>query len=216
MSDVNIFDVTKETPQGTWASFEKVGDSVQGTYVGFRNGVDGYGNEQTIYHLWNRASNTLYFVGVRNTKKPVLDRMAKVAFGQIVGFIYSGDKQTKDKKGTFKNIDVREDPKFIDKEWMEDQKARALISGGQPTPMVISDDESDIDRKFDEMTSDDSEEEEDVPFHSEEELLKKIADLAKTKLGATPADVKEKVMEATNLPFLKANYEEIVERLKLV
>lgn len=209
MSDVNIFEMTKDRPESEWASFKNIGDSVQGVYVGNRKAIDGYNNEQIVYELLDKKTNKIINVAIRTSKKPVIDIMSKCFFGQIVGFIYREDKKTKDGKSTFKSIDVREDPKIFDAEWVETFRARSQnTASGLPTNTPTTRD-TEADRAFEAFGTDEP------PFLSDEEYLKGIADMAREKLGVTePSTVKDRVMEATDLAFTKVNYQEIYEKLK--
>lgn len=215
MNDVNIFDVTKDRPESEWAKFDSINDKVQGTYIGNRQAIDSYNNPQTVYELLDKKRNVIINVAIRNSKKPVIEIMDKVFLGQIVGFVYSGDKKTKDGKSTFKVIDVRQDARIVDREWLDEYKegrsnameAEAL----QPTqPASVTDDAYDV---FSQGAAVD--EQQDPPFMSEEDYLRGIAEFARTKLGVTDTTlVKDSVMEATDLAFTKSNYEEIYNILR--
>jgi hypothetical protein len=215
MPEVNIFDVTKNRPESEWASFKVIGDKVQGVYVGNRQAIDSYQNAQTVYELLDKERNKIINVAIRNSKKPVIETMAKVFFGQIVGFVYTEDKKTKDGKSTFKSIDVRQDAKIVDHAWMAEYKEGLANAASAPTATISSASTvNDVDAAF-EAFGEDSDEQPDVPFMSEDQYLKGIAEFARTKLGVTDVSlVKDRVMEATDLAFTKANYEEIFERLK--
>lgn len=209
MQDVNIFEVTKDRPEGEWASFKNVGDKVQGVYIGNRESIDSYNNEQIIYELLDKKRNKIINVAIRKSKKPVVDIMSKLFFGQIIGFVYDEDKKTKDGKSTFKSISVREDPKIFDAEVVADMKARSSHNAAPVSSSSMSssqENDSSVDEAFENIN--------DVPFMSEEDYLKGIAKLAREKLGVTDSSlVKDRVMEATDLAFTKANYEEIFNRL---
>lgn len=209
--DVDIFNATKNQPESEWASFKSVGDRVQGIYVGSRQAIDSFNNPQTIFELLDKKRNKLINVAIRNTKKPLLDKMARAFLGMIVGFVYSEDKTAKDGK-PFKNIDIKSDPKIFDAEWIKENREYINNqSGGQS--MAPAKEVDAVDEAFEAMGSTD--EKEDVPFMSDAEYLKGIAELARTKLGVTDVEtVKDRVMEATDLAFTKSNYEEIYARLK--
>ena len=208
MQEVDIFSATKDQPEQEWASFKVIGDKAQGVYVGNRQAIDSYNNPQTIYELLDKKRNKLINVAVRNTKKPLIEKAARLYFGQIVGFIYTVDKKAKD--GTpFKNIELRSDPKIFDAEWIKDNKEyinrSAVSTSSLPT--------DNTDAEFDALTGQTDQSE--APFMTDEEYLKGIAELARTKLGVTDVStVKDRVMEATDLAFTKSNYEEIYERPK--
>lgn len=219
MSKVDIFSETK--PFATkWASFKKVGDAVQGTYIGSRRGQDGFGHDQVIYELLDKDTNEVINVGLNLTKKLLHQRMQSVKLGQIVGFKYTSDKEIVNKKtgtkATTKIIDVWADSKFIDQEWIDQNKHVIDSPHTDYSPSAISSSEdAEMDRRFNEMTEDSDDEEDDQLF-SEEMYIDKIFELAERKFGKMDKDsAKEKVMEVTNLPFIKNNYEEILNRLSL-
>lgn len=233
MEEIDIFKTGAQLG-GSWASFKVPGDSVQGTYVGARKAVDGYNNEQIVYELFDRKTNSIINVGFRTSKKPLHDKMARVKFGQIIGFRYVEDRKiTNRATGTASNTKIIEpwaDPKVVDQEWsgenpdiagktigqiassrssIQDQSAAdSMFSDDSDSPYEPSMDE--VNKAFNAIGAVDSANE------SEEELLKKINALAAEKLGITdPALVATAVMEKTLLPFLKANYAEIIKRLTL-
>ena len=121
MNNVNIFDNTK--PQnGEFFKFKNVGDSVQGTYIDVRNGVDSFGNQQTIYVLQD-SNGKVWNLGFRETASVIHERMKGIRFGQIVGFRYDEERDSKRKPGTkVKIIRIYADPKFVDHEWLEHEK----------------------------------------------------------------------------------------------
>ena len=47
---IDIFDAAPPL-QGEFFKFQVVGDKVQGTYIDYQEGLDGYNNEQAIYVL---------------------------------------------------------------------------------------------------------------------------------------------------------------------
>ena len=219
MSKVDIFSETQ--PFATkWASFKKVGDAVQGTYIGSRRAQDGFGHDQIIYELLDKDTNEVINVGLNLSKKLLHQRMQSVKLGQIVGFKYTSDKEIVNKKtgtkATTKIIDVWADPKFMDQEWIDQNKHLMDAPKTDYSPAAIaSSEESEMDRRFNEMTEDSDDDEEDALF-SEEMYLDKIFELAERTFGKMDKDsAKEKVMEVTNLPFIKSNYEEILNRLSL-
>jgi len=121
MNNVNIFDNTK--PQsGEFFKFKNVGDSVQGTYIDVRNGVDSFGNQQTIYVVQD-SNGKVWNLGFRETALVIHERMKGIHFGQIVGFRYDEERDSKRKPGTkVKIIRIYADPKFVDHEWLAHEK----------------------------------------------------------------------------------------------
>lgn len=221
-ADVDIF-AEGHTMSGRWASWKEIGDSIQGTYTGRRQAKDGYGNDQIVYELLDRKTGEVINVGFRLTKKPIHNSMASVKFGQIVGFKYVANKQVKNPItgtiGTTKVIDVFSDHRFWDTEWIEAQKMGAIPGQNAtqfpPESLMGSEEDGDLEVSMDEVNK--AFEDIGKPTLTEEEKLAKIVSIGKEKLGgATDQDAKDKVIEATNLPLLKTNYDEILNRLSLV
>lgn len=207
--EVDIFNATKNQPESEWASFKNIGDKVQGVYVGNRQAIDSYNNDQTIFELLDKKRNKLINVAIRNTKKPLLDKMSRAFLGMIIGFVYSEDKTAKDGK-PFKNIEIKSDPKIFDAEWIKEN--REYINSSASGEVTTQTKDS-VDSTFEALSDEDNSD--DAPFMSDAEYLKGIAELAREKLGVTDVEtVKDKVMEATDLAFTKSNYEEIYARLK--
>lgn len=121
MSEIDIFQNAK--PQdGEFFKFKSIGDSVQGTYIDVRNGIDSFGNQQTIYVLQDSAGK-IWNLGFRITAVVVHERMNGVRFGQIVGFKFAEEIESKRNPGTkWKKVDIYADPKFVDQEWLDNQK----------------------------------------------------------------------------------------------
>jgi len=216
----NIFEAGKETVAPKWASFKEAGDSYQGTYVGKILGlIDGYNNEQIVYQLL-QDDGEITNVGFGLNKKVIHADMAKVKFGQIVGFKYKGMISVTNKK-TGKPVDVKDygifqDPKIVNEEWLKDNEG-VVSKAANATNSAEAD--------FDNMTdSSDNGDYDDVPFASKddsekdgdltnEDKLAVITKLAKDKLGATDETVKEKVMETTGVAFIPVQYDRIIETL---
>lgn len=119
--DFNIFDNAK--PQsGEFFKFKSVGDAVQGTYIDVRNGTDSFGNQQTIYVLQDKEGK-VWNLGFRQTAMVIHERMNGIRFGQIVGFKFDEERDSKKNPGTkVKIIRIYADPKFVDHEWLSHQK----------------------------------------------------------------------------------------------
>ena len=215
---VDIFTDGKEKVMPEWAKFANAGDKFQGTYIGKITGqIDGYGNEQTIYQLLQEDGKVIN-VGFGLNKKVLHMDMQPVKFGQIVGFKYNGKVTVKDKFGKpveVKDFSLFQDPKIVDNKWLTENKDNMPevidMTGQQGNAATISQAEKD----FEAM----GKKEEDVPFSSKgnltnEDKLAEIVRLAKEKLGATDADVKDKVMEATFTAYIPVNYSKIIEALE--
>jgi hypothetical protein len=218
MSKVDIFSETQPVATA-WASFKKVGDAVQGTYIGSRRAQDGFGHDQIIYELLNRDTNEVINVGMNLSKKLLHQRMQGVKLGQIVGFKYTSDKEILNRKtgtkATTKIIDLWADPRFVDQEWVDQNKHLVDAPRADYSAQTIAaSEESEMDRRFNEMTEEKTEE--DDGLFTEEMYADKIFEVAESKFGEMDKDdAKEKIMEVTNLPFIKSNYKEILNRLSL-
>jgi len=184
--------------------FKEVGDQVQGTYIGKRVGEkDNFGNDVIVYELKTED-------GIKNvsftTSKKINDDMNHVRFGQIVGFKFiSKDKFMKNGRETeFKNIKPFADPKIVDQEWLDSHEGGKVNDSG--IGMINTDNTANLDKFMEDL--------EGVDLTNPDHQLKKIADLAKSKLGVTdPTLTKEKVMEVTGLAFLPVNYAAIIQIL---
>ncbi len=122
MDSVDIFE--SSVPQtGEFKKWVKIGDAVQGTYIGVNEGVDSYGNEQMIYTLKDRDGK-IWNIGIKKTVGVVVDRMSNAKFGYIVGFRYEEDRVGK-KPGLqpAKIVRVYYDSLIIDKEWVAQRMA---------------------------------------------------------------------------------------------
>ena len=122
MNNVDIFKSAK--PQsGEFFKFQNVGDAIQGTYIDVRNGIDSFGNQQTIYVLQD-VDGKIWNLGFRLTSLVIHERMNGVKFGQIVGFRFDEHRESKRNPGTkVKIIRIYADPKLVDQEWLEHQKS---------------------------------------------------------------------------------------------
>lgn len=121
MTNIDIFKSAK--PQsGEFFKFKNVGDSLQGTYIDVRNGTDSFGNQQTIYVVQD-TSGKVWNLGFRSTALVIHERMNGVRFGQIVGFRFDEERDSKRNPGTkVKIIRIYADPKLVDQEWLDHMK----------------------------------------------------------------------------------------------
>jgi hypothetical protein len=119
--NINIFENAK--PQsGEFFKFKNVGDEIQGTYIDVRNSIDSFNNQQTIYVIQD-AEGKVWNLGFRQTSIVVHERMNGIKFGQIVGFRFDEERDSKKNPGTkAKIIRIYADPKFVDQEWLAHQK----------------------------------------------------------------------------------------------
>lgn len=214
---IDIFSEGKEKVMPEWAKFAVAGDKFQGTYVGKIIGqIDGYGNEQTIYQLLQEDGKIIN-VGFGLNKKVLHSDMHSAKFGQIVGFKYNGKVTVKDKFGKpveVKDISLFQDPKIVNEKWLAENKENMPevidMAGQQGNAATVSQ----ADRDFEAI----GKKEEDIPFSSKgnltnEDKLVEIVRLAKAKLNATDADVKDKVMESLGIAFIPVQYDNILEKL---
>ena len=189
---------------------EMYGPKIQGTYIGVEKDVEVGSLKYPV--IGNRyllsTPEGIRWVGF-SSKKRINDDMKMVKPGQIIGFQHFGKSKMKD--GTeFNNIKVIADPRIVDEAWLKMNPAGTVeipSSINSDTPEKRLEKEWDNDGKGNE------------PFVSEsssvEVKLKAITDLAKEKLGVIdPMQVKDKVMDATNLAFVPANYYAIVTALE--
>jgi hypothetical protein len=136
MSGIDIFSSAK--PQsGKFFAFKNVGDSIQGTYIDVRNGIDSFGNQQTIYVLQD-ANGEVWNLGFRLTALVIHERMNGIRFGQIVGFRFDEHRDSKRNPGTkVKIIRIYADPKLVDQEWLDHQKA-VEANYARPSAAVVA------------------------------------------------------------------------------
>lgn len=127
-SSVDIF---SEVKQGTFFKFEKVGDAVQGTYIG-KMPAQGKFGPQMIYSLQDKEG-AVWNISFNTSKKMVIDRMNEIRFGQIVGFKFD-ETRPSDKGQDAKIIRIYADPKFIDHEWLAAQRELRESSGEYTSP----------------------------------------------------------------------------------
>ena len=222
MSDIDIFakgvQQTPSVTKGAWATFNNIGDKVQGTYVGNRQAKDSYGNDQTVYELLTPKG--IMNVGIRNTKKILTERMDKIKFGQIVGFVFKETIPGKDPSGKptkIKIIDIWADPKIVDNAWLESQGKSTEGVVETPVDDPIADLMAGRIKKLPEMEEEKSNfgVKETTPVTAQPSLISEITNLAKFKLGIIDTSVvKERVMEVTGIAFIPANYEKIIAALR--
>jgi len=120
-NNIDIFE--NATPQsGEFFKFKNVGDSIQGTYIDVHDGTDSFGNEQTIYMIQD-SDGKIWNVAFRKASLYVHERMAGIKFGQIVGYRFDEERESKKMPGTkAKIIRIYADNKFVNHEWLARQK----------------------------------------------------------------------------------------------
>lgn len=211
-----------------WWSPVNIGDKVQGTYVDKFEAIDQWNNEQFVYVL-KQEDGSLTKYGVKKYKTSLIQQMDSIKFGQIIGFIFSKTIPPKSGRGNndIKIIDVIHNPNIIDHEWIAAQRA---LDGVKPANTAGLDAQVD-DREL-QAASDDiaitgtpatifGETPEVTPATpasnevSAADKVKEIIALAGEKLGANdPSTIKDKVMEVTGIPFIEANLDSIIAKLK--
>lgn len=213
-----MIDIFNEGQPSTasFAKFEKVGDGYQGTYIGKREGDDSYGNHQIIYDLLTDSG--LVKVAQKDTKVKFHEQMMTKSFGDIIGIKLTAILPPKDgskNKNATKILTVFAKTGLVNKDWLDKNQSetKSIVSSFNK----VKDEEEDEDS--DEIKVDG------IPFgdpatkapKTKEDKLLEIADLASSALGVSdPALIKDKVMEATNLPFIETNLDIIIEKLSAI
>ena len=204
---VNIFEQGSELTE-TWFNFKAIGDGIQGTYVNKKMAIDSFGNEQVVYQL-KTADKGVMNVGIKATKKKFHELMDGVRFGQIIGIKFT-EKRPNEGKNDTNVYKIFSDEKIVDKEWMDNMEKYGNIEDA-----TIGESFNMADEK--EPTYEDINIENLEFVQTPEEKIADIIDLAKEKFKITDEDpnkVKEIVMEKTELPFVTANIDAILEKLK--
>lgn len=215
-----------EVMSGSFFKFENLGDETQGTYIAVKEGP-GYMGVGTQLQYWIKSKDGIQIIG----GKPSIDRqMADIRLGQIVGFRYVKDIPSKKGGKDFHQIDVYARPDIRDEEWLRTHRGDGLLDA-VPEKTAIGIDEADLEEGLSEEESFPTEAEakkafdfsapkapSEEPFLTESEkqaILGEIAAIARLKLGAlNPEEVKDKVMNATNLAFVENNLGKIVEAMR--
>jgi hypothetical protein len=149
MSNIDIFQSAK--PQGgEFFKFKSVGDSIQGTYIDVRNGIDSFGNQQTIYVIQDKEGK-VWNLGFRQTALVIHERMNGIKFGQIVGYRFDEERESKRNPGTkVKIIRIYADPKLVDDAWLEHQR-QVEATYSKPSAVVVS---AEVKQEEEDFTSD--------------------------------------------------------------
>ena len=193
---MSIFDESNKIT-GSFFTFKKIGDEMEGTFVDKRQVPDklNAGQMQWIYEF-KGADGAIILVG---GKKGIDMQMKNVRLGQVVGMRYERDIPNPNKamKPTHV-IQVYANPNLVDKDWLDNREAQGTQNEIEVTPLPQADPVADAVALFD----------------SPEEKLEKIMTLAEIKFSVKGAEAEKAVMEKTGLPFLESNYDEILEKLK--
>jgi len=217
MTDFNIFDNVKHY-QGKFFKFEKIGDQIQGTYVDKQQGLNSFGNPQTIYVL-KAKDESIHFVAFSDTYTRMLEKMSEATLGMIIGFKFEGSAPSKKVPGKItKFINSYFDARFVDQPWIDEQKrleneARSVL-GGLAKPAITPD-------NF--MAGIEEEEAASAaasvaPSAAEKnDGLAAVRTLAVTKKivpeGTAPEAIDAKVAEVTGLPVTVENLVPIIVKL---
>ena len=196
---MSIFD-TNNKVTGSFAKFEKFGDQVEGTLVDKRQTQDKMnpGKMQWIYELKGTNGEIILVGG-----KPGIDmQMKNVRLGQVIGMRYEKDKPSANPAlRPAKIVQVYANINVVDEQWIKDREVEGALEPVEDIEAAPS-------------ASNPVEEALDL-FDSPIEQLEKIYTLADIKFGIKDQEAaQKKVMEATGLPFLEGNFEEILTKLK--
>lgn len=199
--------------RGKFFKFEKVGDRLFGTYTGKRVGQDGYGNEQAIFEILTpEGEYMLHGAKRRNGQPSVLEKyMQAVKVGQVIGLELTEKRKTSAGKNPANIITPYSDGR-MNEEWLKANPSPAEELEEEHVEAEVVDDvpfetEPSVPQKTPVVT--------DGKELTKEEKVKEIGELAEKKLGANgAADIKTKVMETTEIPFLEKNLDKILEALR--
>jgi len=193
----------KNAMKGNWWKPKQVNDQIEGTLIGKRMVPNSLGGgEQNAYDLKVKES----LISEGETKegnnevwtvfgKPGIDaQMRYVKLGQVIGFKFT-EKIPAKRPGmndTHK-IQVYADATVVDEEWMQSAEAQEAQNAETPVEAPAA------------------------PANAElttEQKIEKISEIANQKWKLTdPEQVKTKVMEETNLAFVEANLNKIIEAI---
>lgn len=219
---IDIF--ANATPMdGEWFKFKKIGDSIQGTYIDARNGVDGFGNQQTIYVLLDQAGK-VWNLGFRLTATVIHERMKGVKPGQIVGFRFDEERDSKRTPGVkVKIIRVYADTKVVNQEWLENHKDSGTQFTPQPSASANANGGPDLSYGFDddeefEAPADAGAASGSMPTANDvapaTDAIQAIRDLAKSKglvkEGMTVADMDAAIEKYTGFALSEENLTKII------
>lgn len=190
MSQPNdIFQDESAIPESNWMKFEKVGDSIQGILVEEPqyNQPSRFGI-QNVYTL-ETPDGRIVMVGLKpDSHKRAVKQLKLAEVGNEVGFKFTGFYDT-EKGNPGKNIDVR--IRDLSKDTTPTQEPTEPTP--QPTPVAPTPTLSDKEQK-----------------------IVKILDLAVLKLGATRAEARLKIMEATGVALTDENVDAVYAAMMML
>ncbi len=211
----DIFAEMGDTTRPRWASLKNPGDNIQGEYVGKTTGIDGYGKKQIIYQI--RKEDGVYNAGFPETKKDVHDEMAVAVIGDRIGIKFLGKKDIVKKNGERVKINTYQTA-VMSPEGKPRAAARTSPQAPQTTAPAASpstvENAPKADKELEDFFASASRHLDTPADVTPDDKLKVIEKLAKDKLGLTDASkMKDVVMEATGLAFIKANFDKIISAL---
>lgn len=197
--------------KANWFQTKIVGNTLKGTFINKEqkpNFLQG-GALAWVYTVRTETGDIWFVQG-----KPAIDAQMKfIKLGQIIGFKYIGES-TKHAPGKApaKIVQVFQNPKLVDEAWLQEQE--------EVNRVTSPDEDEGVEGGPNGMNIDDIPGFDKAPTKAPEvttgtDKLNLIGELAKTKLGVTDAaNVKVKVMEATNLAFIDSNLDQILSTLQ--
>ena len=198
----NIFDEKNKVTGAFW-KYEKIGDEVEGTYVGKNQKPDNYkpGEKQWIYELLTKNGDVVLVGG-----KPGIDlQMKHIRFGQIVGMRFIEERPNSNPAfDPTKIIQIFADPKIVDEDWLKANET--MPEAEQEGEETYVEEGSPIDEAIESLAND--------PGNKDSVLLEEINELAMDKLKITEDKVQKTVSVMTDIAFLPSNYPEIIKELK--
>lgn len=215
-SDIDIFSSVASTTGGDFFSFKEVGDSIQGTYINVRESVDSFGNTQFLYIIKDK-NNKIWNVAFRKTNNVINEQMMAVKFGQIIGFKLSEKRpSTKTPGGFMKIIDVHQDLRIVDDEWLN---MRGNISQNMSNTNNVQEedvpdfgDNKRIEQTFDALTTQPVQ-----PPSKEKVAIEAILSLAKNKglvgEGMSIDDMSKAIEAHTGLSLTSENLTQIILKI---
>jgi len=213
-----------------WFKFETIGDRIQGTYIGKREMLNQLsGNNQTVYEL-KTENGEIWNVG---GKVGIDSQMTHVKFGQIIEFRFIEERKSK-KPGmnAARIIQVFAKKELVDKDWLLEQEAGmgqgySGSSGGYQGELAVEEasftsapavavQATGYQQPAPVMPTSDAF---GAPVYHAHPKLNEIITLANKKLGVPVTEqmqIKTRVMEVTGLAFIDANYDVIIDKLRVM
>ena len=204
MSEYNYDDLPEV--RGEIVNWDEVGQEICGTYVGKSEPINTKYGQNFLYEIQEDDGN----IKKCWARKNITDVMKLFKFGVRVKIKFIAAIPSK-KGNDFKDIKVFGNAKVVNEEW--------LASQTNPDPVSVEEAEEIMNGPEEEIKIEDVEgDKTEAPFLTESEkkkLIIQITELATSKLGATDGeDVKNKVMESTELAFIDSNLNAIVSALE--